>query len=88
MESIIEKLSKIEYSKNPWKNWTSEEIKKILEVYLIIAKNEEYIYDLIYNIHGCDSWEDIFRDYNYRYFEDKVSGIQEAVNILNHNNNA
>ena len=87
MESIIEKLSKMEYSKNPWKNWNSEELKKLLEVYLIIAKNEAYIYDLIYSIHGCDSWEDIFRDYNDRNFEDKVLGIQEAINILNENNN-
>ena len=87
MESIIEKLSKIEYSKNIWKNWSPEEIKKLLEIYLTIAKNEEYIYDLIYSIHGCDSWEDIFRDYNDRNFEDKVLGIQEAVYILNQNSN-
>jgi len=85
MESIIEKLSKMEYSKNPWKSWSLEEKKKLLEMYLTIAKNEEYIYELIYSIHGCDSWEDIFRDYDYRYLEDKVSGIQEAVDILNEN---
>ena len=63
MENIIDKLTKIE-DNNSWKNWTLEEKKQILEIYFIISKKEDHIFDLIYNYHGCDSWEDIFRDYD------------------------
>ena len=29
---------------------------------------------------GCDSWEDIFRDYNIKYLEDKADGVEIAIN--------
>jgi len=79
MENIIEKLSKIQNEKNPWGGWSLEEVKKLLEMYLIISKNEAAIFDLIYSYHGCDSWEDIFRDYNPNNIDDKVTGVEVAI---------
>ena len=80
-ENIIDKLTKIE-DNNSWKNWTLEEKKQILEIYFIISKKEDHIFDLIYNYHGCDSWEDIFRDYDNRYLEDKTNGVEIAINEI------
>lgn len=79
---VIEKLNEIVYSRNPWKNWSLEEQKTLLEIYLAISKKESYIFDLIWSLHGCDSWEDIFRDYNYIDFEDKISGVEVALDTL------
>ena len=81
MENIIDKLIKIE-DNNSWKNWTLEEKKQILDIYFIISKKETHIFDLIYNYHGCDSWEDIFRDYNSKYLEDKTTGVEIAINEI------
>lgn len=83
MESVIEKLSKTEYSKKMWDNWSLEEIKTLLEIYHIFVKKECDIFDLIYHHHGCDTYEDIFRDYNERYVEDKEAGVQEAIENIN-----
>ena len=80
-ENIIDKLTKIE-DNNSWKNWTLEEKKQILDIYFIISKKETHIFDLIYNYHGCDSWEDIFRDYNSKYLEDKTIGVEIAINEI------
>ena len=79
MENIIDKLAKMQ-DNNPWKNWSLEEKKKILDIYFIISKKETHIFDLIYNYHGCDSWEDIFRDYDSKYLEDKTIGVEIAIN--------
>jgi hypothetical protein len=81
MENIIDKLTKIEDNKF-WENWTLEEKKQILDVYFIISKKETHIFDLIYNYHGCDSWEDIFRDYDSKYLEDKTTGVEIAINEI------
>lgn len=81
MENIIDKLTKIE-DNNCWENWTLEEKKKILDIYFIISKKETHIFDLIYNYHGCDSWEDIFRDYDSKYLEDKTTGVEIAINEI------
>jgi hypothetical protein len=78
-ENIIDKLTKID-DNTSWENWTLEEKKKLLDIYFIISKKENHIFDLIYNYHGCDSWEDIFRDYNSRYLEDKTNGVEIAIN--------
>jgi len=48
----------------------------------IISKKETYIFDLIYNYHGCNSWEDIFRDYDSKYLEDKTTGVEIAINEI------
>lgn len=81
MDNIIDKLNKIE-DNNCWENWTLEEKKKLLDLYLIISKKESHIFNLIYNYHGCDSWEDIFRDYDSEYLEDKKRGVEIAINEI------
>ena len=78
MENIIDKLNKIE-DNNSLENWTLEEKKKLLDLYLLISKKEIHIFNLIYNYHGCDSWEDIFRDYDSEYLEDKKIGVEIAI---------
>lgn len=80
MENIIDKLNQIEDTKNTWSNWSVEEKKKLLEIYFIISKKETHIFDLIYSYHGCDSWEDIFRDYNETYLIDKANGVEISIN--------
>lgn len=75
MENIIQKVKDTKLEK--------EEIKQLLELYLLISKNEHHIFDLIYRFHDCDSWEDIFRDYNTNYLKDKVRGVEIALENLN-----
>lgn len=82
MESIIDKLTKIN-NNNSWNNWTLEEKKQLLQIYLIMSQKENHIFDLIYNYHGCDSWEDIFRDYDGTYLKDKTKGVKIAINEIN-----
>jgi len=82
MENIIDKLAKIEDTKLNWDNWSLEEKKKLLDIYLILSKKENYIFDLIYKFHGCDSWEDIFRDYDTNYLNDKTTGVEIAINEI------
>ena len=77
MENIIQKAKDSKLEK--------EEIKQLLELYLLISKNEHHIFDLIYRFHDCDSWEDIFRDYNKNYLKDKVRGVEIALENLNNN---
>lgn len=79
MENIIDKLAQIKNKKNILDTWSSEEIKQLLNLYLIISKKEHHIFDLIYNYHDCDSWEDIFRDYDIDYLQDKTRGVQIAI---------
>jgi hypothetical protein len=50
-----------------------------LYLYYIISKKESHIFDLIYCYHGCDSWEDIFRDYDTNYLKDKKNGVKIAI---------
>jgi hypothetical protein len=76
---IIEKLNKITGEKYKWDDWSLEEIKTLLDLYLIISKKEQHIFDLIYKYHGCDSWEDIFRDYDKGYLRDKAIGVEIAI---------
>ena len=83
MENIIKKLQEIEDTQNIMDKWSLEEKKRLLDIYLIISKKETHIFDLIYNYHGCDSWEDIFRDYNESYLNDKISGVEVAIDEIN-----
>jgi len=57
-----------------------DEIKQLLDIYFIISKKETHIFKLIYSFHGCDSWEDIFRDYNVFYLESKANGVEVDIN--------
>ena len=79
MELLIEKLNQIKDNTQGFDNWSLEEQKQLLEIYLIISKKEANIFKLIYNYHGCDSWEDIFRDYDSQILEDKATGVEIAV---------
>ena len=81
MENIIDKLNKIEDDKS-LNNWTLEEKKKLLDIYFIISKKEAHIFNLIYNYHGCDSWEDIFRDFDSQYLENKQIGVEIAIDEI------
>ena len=76
MENIIEKL------KHDISSLNLEEKKKLLELYLIISEKETHIFELIYYYHGCDSWADIFRDYDPQYFKDKKTGVEIAINEI------
>ena len=81
MEKIIDKLNQMEETKDEfnWDNWSLEERKNLLDIYSIISKKETQIFALIYNYHGCDSWEDIFRDYDPIYLKDKAIGVDIAI---------
>lgn len=81
MENIIDKLRKKDANPN-WGDWSSTEIKQLLDIYLVISKKEAQLFDLIYSFHGCDSWEEIFRDYDMDYLEYKTSGIEVALDEL------
>ena len=82
MDNIIDKLNQIEEEIFHWNHWSLEEKKQLLDIYFIISKKETHIFDLIYKYHGCDSYEDIFRDYNERYLDDKANGVKIAINEI------
>ena len=84
MDHIIEKLQTLDdnVNKRSFKDWTLVEIKQLLDIYLLFSKKEPHLFKLIYSYHECDSWEDIFRDYDMQQIEDKVSGIQVAIQIV------
>ena len=46
--------------------------------FLFKVNNEINTSELVYSHHGCDSWEDIFRD-NVPELEEKARGIQIAI---------
>jgi len=81
MKNSVNNYKKWESYKN-WESWTLEEKKQLLELYLSISNNEQYIFELIYNHHGCDSWEDIFRDYDINYLKDKAVGVEIAIESI------
>ena len=81
MENIIKKLNQLT-DENAWDDWTVEEKRQLLDMYFIISKKESHIFDLIFTHHGCDSWEDIFRDYDVQYLKDKAEGVKIAIREL------
>ena len=81
IQNLIENLQKIE-DNDQWDSWSLEDKKKLLELYYIISKKEKHIFDLIYQNHGCDSWEDIFRDFDSTYLEDKSRGVKIAIDEI------
>jgi hypothetical protein len=82
MDNIIEKLKNLKNGRKGLENWTLKEQLELLEMYYIISKQEASIFELIYANHGCDSWEDIFRDYNIDYLEVKAEGVQVAIDTI------
>jgi hypothetical protein len=79
MKHLIEKLNQIKDNKQCFDDWSLEDQKQLLDIYLIISKKETHIFKLIYSYHGCDSWEDIFRDYDIKILEDKAVGVEIAI---------
>ena len=75
----MEKLNQIEDRDTAFDDWSLEEKKQLLEIYVILCKKETHIFDVIYKYHGCDSWEDIFRDYDKTYLQDKTQGVEIAI---------
>jgi hypothetical protein len=82
MDNIIDKLNQIEDKKYDCDEWSLQDKKQLLDLYFIISKKEAHIFDLIYKYHGCDSYEDIFRDYSERYLNDKADGVKIAINEI------
>lgn len=79
---IFEKLDNMDPS-TVWNDWSLQEKIRLLELYRILSKKESHLFDLIYSMHDCDSWEDIFRDYDREYLNEKTIGIEVALNNLN-----
>jgi len=63
-----------------------DETKKILDNELIKTKNEIAISELIYSLHDCDSYEDLFRD-NIPLLQTRCNGIQIAIDNLTNKDN-
>lgn len=80
-EIIINKLKTLN-PHSPFDNWSKDELKELLTLYLVFSKKEQHIFNLIYKYHGCDSWEDIFRDYDTNYLRDKARGVEIAIEQL------
>ncbi len=76
-------LAKLSTTSLKSSTWTLEEHKQLLEMYLLLCKHESSIFKLIYGYHGCDSYEDIFRDYNKQLLKDKADGVQIAIDEIN-----
>ncbi len=81
MEHIIKKL-KQNKDKHGLHSWSLEEKKQLLDMYYIISKKETHIFELIYSYQDCDSWEDIFRDYDVTYLRDKAIGVKAAIDEM------
>lgn len=75
-DQIVKKLSEKD---TDFKKWSKSERKALLDLYRIISSNEPAILDFVYSYHGCDSWEDIFRDYNESLLSDKEEGVKVAL---------
>ncbi len=75
VKDILEKLEKGD-------NMTRDEKKQLLQLYWLICKHEHHIFRLVYRYHECDTWEDIFRDYDPTYLADKAEGVKIALDNL------
>lgn len=79
---VIEKLKEI-HDKYDLNNWSLKEKQQLFKIYFIISEKEDYIFNLIYYYHPCDSWEDIFRDYDQTYLKNKTKCVKIAINKIN-----
>ena len=83
MDKILDKLDKVTTSSDEeWDEWTLWEKISLLELYKLFCNKEANIFRLIYNNQGCDSFEDIFRDFNMVDVNDKILGVQLAIDSL------
>ena len=67
---------------NPYDLLSCEQQLELLKKELEKVKHEIHISKLIYSNHGCDSYEDLFRDNVPRLIE-KMEGIQIAIDNFN-----
>lgn len=87
MNNILEKLAKVTSSSQQeewkeWEEWTLDEKISLLELYKLFCIKEANIFRMIYNHQGCDSYEDIFRDFNMVDVNDKIIGVQLAIDSI------
>lgn len=62
--------------------WSREDKIQLLKLYKIFIDREPQLYELVYQNHNCDSWEDIFRDYDRVLLADKARGVDIAIDNL------
>ena len=89
MDNILDKLDKMIINDNDndtWKDWSLEQIKKILEIYYIISAKEDLILDLIHKFYCCDSSEDIFCIYNKNDICNKELWVSTIFSEVKHKN--
>lgn len=79
---ILEKLENLKETKEFSLKWSTEEKIQLLKLYHIFCKKEAELFHLIYANHDCDSWEDIFRDYNPTLIQNKIKGVEIAIENL------
>lgn len=82
MISIIEKLDRLREPDKGFDSWTLKEKQLFLQLYYKISCIETKIFDMIYTYHGCDSWEDIFRDYDENLLHEKARGVKIALDEI------
>jgi glycyl-tRNA synthetase alpha subunit len=61
---------------------TYQDLLKLLEIYHIFSKREAEVYELVYNYHGCDSYESVFRDYDKFLLVDKADGVEIGIDEM------
>lgn len=88
MDKLFDKLENQtrheSYNQHDWSQWSLEEKHALLQMYYSICKNEHKLFDLVYGNHDCDSFEDIFRDFDSVELENKQYGVEIALqNIQN-----
>jgi hypothetical protein len=81
MEKIIEKLEKI-VETNPFNEWSLDEKQQLLQLYDVISQKEHHILDLVYEFHGSDCYEDIFRYYDEHLLKEKATGVKIALDEI------
>ena len=64
-----------------WVDFMREDIVAWI-IQISICLKEANIFRMIYNNQGCDSFEDIFRDFNMVDVNDKILGVQLAIDSL------
>ena len=75
-------IQRMNNDENPYNLLSVEKQLELLKKELEKVKHEINISKLIYSNHGCDSYEDLFRDNVPRLIE-KMEGIQIAIDTFN-----
>jgi hypothetical protein len=76
-------LTKLHYlEQKDFTTWSESDKKSILDIYLLISKNESKLLDLVYSYHDDDSYQYICRDYDSHAIKLKVNSIEIALDIM------